>query len=283
MLGQDVVRRLDAVGLAHVDSDLECDITNAETVRSYARNRTIKWIMNCSAYTAVDKAEDEESKAYAINAIGPANLGRTAVEVGARVIHVSTDYVFDGEASSPYTEDELPSPRGAYGRTKARGEELLADATLEHFIVRTAWLYGVRGQNFVYTMLRLMDTREEITVVDDQRGCPTYTRDLAAALCAIVVANSSCYGIYHYTNEGETTWFQFARKIYELGTSYGQIRRSCEVRPITTNRYPTKSARPKYSVLSKAKISRTFAVVVPTWQDGLERFFRELKEGEKPT
>jgi dTDP-4-dehydrorhamnose reductase len=278
MLGQDVVQRLDAIGLSHVDSDLDCDITDPAVVRRFAAGRPIEWIVNCSAYTAVDKAEDEEAKADTVNAIGPANLGREAAELGARVIHLSTDYVFDGEASSPYTEEHRPAPQGAYGRTKARGEKLLAEAAPEHFIIRTAWLYGVHGKNFVNTMLRLMDERDEVSVVNDQRGSPTYTLDLAAALCTIISADSRAYGIYHYSNEGETTWYQFARSIYTLGRARGRIGHSCALVPITTDRYPTKAARPKYSVLSKAKIKRIFAITIPTWQDGLERFFRDLDE-----
>lgn len=278
MLGQDMVRRLDTLGLSHVASDLDCDITDPATVRRFAAGRPIEWIVNCSAYTAVDKAEDEEEKADAVNAIGPANLGRAAVELGARVIHLSTDYVFDGEASSPYTEEHRLAPQGAYGRTKARGEKLLAEVTPEHFIVRTAWLYGVRGKNFVYTMLRLMNERDEVSVVDDQRGSPTYTPDLAAALCTIISTDSRAYGIYHYTNEGQTTWFEFSRSIYKLGRARGRIGHFCALVPIPTDRYPTKAARPKYSVLSKAKIKRIFAITISTWQDGLERFFRDLDE-----
>jgi dTDP-4-dehydrorhamnose reductase len=282
MLGHDVVRRLDTLGLSHVDSDMDCDITDPAAVRSFTIRRPIEWIVNCSAYTSVDDAEDEEMKADAVNAIGPANLGRAAVELGARVIHLSTDYVFDGEASSPYTEESRPAPRGAYGRTKLSGEKLLAETTSEHYIVRTAWLYGVHGKNFVYTMLRLMNENDEVSVVDDQRGSPTYTFDLATALCTIISADSRAYGIYHYANEGETTWFQFARSIYELGRASGRIGRSCEVRPITTDRYPRKAARPKYSVLSKDKIKQTLGIAIPDWQDGLERFFGEIEE-EEPT
>ena len=144
-----------------------------------------------------------------------------------------------------------------------QGEELLAEAAPEHSIVRTAWLYGVRGKNFVYTMLLLIDERDEVSVVDDQRGSPTYTRDLAAALCTIISSDSRAHGIYHFTNEGEPTWFQFARSIHKLGEARGRIKRSCEVRPITTDRYPTKAARPKYSVLSKARIKQTFGIAIP--------------------
>ena len=157
MLGQEMVNQLDTLRLSHVDSDMDCDITDTAAVTRFTSGRPIKWIVNCSAYTAVDKAEDEEAKAYAVNAIGPANLGHVAAELGARTIHLSTDYVFDGEASLPYVESTALAPRGAYGRTKLRGENLLTAATPECFIVRTAWLYGVRGRNFVYTMLRLIE------------------------------------------------------------------------------------------------------------------------------
>jgi dTDP-4-dehydrorhamnose reductase len=278
MLGRDLVARLDALRVPHADTDLDCDITDSGAVRRFAEGRGIQWIVNCSAYTAVDRAEDEESVAAAVNGDGPANLGRAAAELGGRVIHVSTDYVFDGEASSPYTEEDKPAPRGAYGRSKVRGEVLLAEVTPAHFIIRTAWLYGVHGKNFVYTMLRLMNERDEVSVVDDQRGSPTYTRDLAAAICSIIAADSREYGIYHYTNEGETTWFGFAQDIYRLGRTHGRIKGSCDVRAITTDRYPTTAVRPKYSVLSTEKIKRTFGIAIPTWQHGLKRFFSELEE-----
>jgi dTDP-4-dehydrorhamnose reductase len=281
MLGQDVVRKLDVVGLHHLDSDLDCDITNSIAVKGFADGRGIKWIINCSAYTAVDKAEEEEAKADMVNATGPLNLGRCAAEIGARVIHISTDYVFDGKASLPYTEDHRPAPQGSYGRTKARGEILLAKATPSHFVVRTAWLYGARGKNFVYAMLRLMNERDDIAIVDDQYGSPTYTADLASALCVIVEKDSRSYGIYHYTNEGETTWFEFARSIFEMGKARGRIGRWCNVRPISTDQYPTKATRPKYSVLSKEKIKQTLGISIPTWQNALERFFAEL-EGVTP-
>jgi len=280
MLGQDVVRRLDTLGLPHVDTDVDCNICDPAAVRSYAADRSLDWIVNCAAYTGVDKAEDEEEKADTINAIGPANLGRVASEFGARVIHLSTDYVFGGKASTPYTEESSPEPQGAYGRTKARGEKFLAEATDKHFIVRTAWLYGGRGGNFVSTMLRLMTERNEVMVVDDQFGSPTYTRDLAAALCKIISTDARAYGIYHYTNEGETTWFHFARRIYELGRASARIRHVCKVRPITTDLYPTKAVRPRYSVLSKKKIAKVFGIVIPSWQDGLERYFAELGSEE---
>lgn len=276
MLGRDVVRRLEELGLAHVDSDLDCDITDRDAVRAFAADRGVDWIINCAAYTAVDAAEDDEAKAEAVNAIGPANLGSEARDRHARIIQVSTDYVFDGNATTPYTEDQEPAPRGAYGRTKARGEQLLAAATPEYFIVRTAWLYGTHGKNFVATMLRLMNERDVVKVVDDQRGTPTYTRDLAVALCAFVAQDSRAFGTYHYTNDGEVTWYTFARAIYDLGHAHRRIGRACQIIPIETDQYPTKAVRPKYSVLSKLKIKQALQLDVPVWQSGLERYFSEL-------
>jgi dTDP-4-dehydrorhamnose reductase len=280
MLGQDVARELVSRGMRHVETDMDCDITSPEAVAGFAREKKLNWIVNCSAYTAVDRAEEEETRADLVNATGPQNLGRLSAEVGARIIHISTDYVFDGAASSPYREDEPIAPRGAYGRTKAHGEALLAEATSRHFIVRTAWLYGVGGRNFVSTMLKLMNERDEITVVSDQRGSPTYSRDLASAIGAIIEADSHSFGIYHYTNEGETTWFEFARSILELGIDRGKITRKCAVRPILAEDYPSSVARPKYSVLSKERIKRTLGIEIPTWQDGLKRFFSELEENK---
>jgi dTDP-4-dehydrorhamnose reductase len=278
MLGHDMVEQLDELGIEHVDSDVECSILDLDAIRAFVSGKSIEWIINCSGYTAVDKAEAEEAKADAINALGSENLGRIAVNSGARIIHFSTDYIFDGEASEPYEEDSPPSPRSAYGRTKARGEILLRAVCPEHFIVRTAWLYGIHGGNFVHTMLRLMNERDEVSVVEDQRGSPTYTKDLSRAICEIIQKDSREFGTYHFTNEGETSWFEFARSIYEIGRSTGKIAKACTVVPVSSDGYPTKTVRPKYSVLSKAKFRRTFKVVIPTWRDGLERFFRELGE-----
>ena len=279
MLGHDMVRGLDARGLAHVDTDAECDITDAGAVERFSAGNSIDWIVNCAAYTAVDKAEDEAERAEAINGRGPANLARIAAAHRARMIHISTDYVFDGEKTSPYTEDDPIRPQSTYGRTKALGESLLMEETAAYFIVRTAWLYGVHGKNFVSTMLRLMNEREEVMVVADQRGTPTFSRDLAEALCAVVESNSHAYGIYHYTNDGETTWHEFASLTYVWGRRSGLLHRDCVVRPITTDMYPTKATRPKYSVLSKDKIRRVFNLTIPSWQDALDRFLSEIAEG----
>jgi dTDP-4-dehydrorhamnose reductase len=278
MLGHDVVRRLNDMRFEHIASDLECDITNADDIRRFVGKRSLSWIVNCAGYTAVDAAEDEEERATQVNAMGPANLGGLAAEHGCSVIHLSTDYVFDGGAAAAYGEEHSLAPLGAYGRSKAAGERLLAEATPAHFIVRTAWLYGSHGKNFVLTMLRLMGERESVGVVDDQRGSPTYSWDLARALCEIIRADSRDYGIYHYVNEGQVTWYEFACAIHRMGRERGRLSRQCDVRPIAAADYPTKAVRPKFSVLSTEKIRRTFGVDVPRWDDALTRFLNELDE-----
>jgi len=281
MLGQEVARDLEGRGLPHVDSDMDCDITDARAVGEFAAGKGITWIVNCSAYTAVEKAESEEVKAEAVNARGPQNLATVAMAVGARIIHISTDYVFDGKGKVPYREDDPIAPIGAYGRTKAHGEALLRAAAREHFILRTAWLYGARGKNFVYTMLRLMNEKAEVSVVNDQFGCPTYAPDLAAAIGSIIASDSRAYGTYHFTNEGEITWYDFACAIERIGRDRGRISHACTVRPIRTEDYPSKAVRPQYSVLSKDKIRSALHVDVPGWEDGLARFFDRLEEEQK--
>ncbi len=222
MLGREVVKRLEALGLAHVDTDLECDITDPAAVSGFASSRRIVWIVNFRLYGR-GPGETEEAKADAVNAVGVGNLGSAAAREGARVIHVSTDYVFDGIASSPYREDTSCPP----GRLRLhQGPWRVAPASGRSAVLhrRTAWLFGAGGANFVRTMLRLMNEREEVSVVDDQHGTPTYARDLAGAICSIVAADSRAFGIYHYTNDGQTTWFEFASRIYQRGRALGLIR-----------------------------------------------------------
>ncbi len=280
MLGQEVARSLDEIGLAHTDSDSECDIGDAHAIEGFADGRAIDWVVNCSAYTAVDKAERDEELAYRVNADGPANLAALCRKRAAALIHISTDYVFDGTRRVPYTEDDEVNPQGAYARTKAAGEQRVRQACDRYFIIRTSWLYGARGPNFVYTMLRLMSERDWVGVVNDQRGAPTYAAHLAALLCRIVADRRREYGTYHYADSGETTWYEFAREIQRLGISRGRIQRACEIRPLRTEEYPTPARRPSYSVLSKDKISATFGVAIPSWQAGLVEFFDRLdREG----
>jgi len=237
--------------------------------------------VNCAAYTAVDKAEDEPERCYSLNALGPQNIGRIARAFGVWVLHISTDYVFAGNGTRPYSEDDPVAPQSVYGKTKAEGERLLLDACPNAVIVRTAWLYGQYGPNFVATMIKLMNTRDSVGVVADQKGSPTWARDLAEAILTIVGTPHARAGIYHFTDEGEITWFDFAKEIYAQGRRLGLIAHECQVHPLTTSEYPTKARRPAYSVLSKEKIRTTFGVQVPEWRDSLARYLEEEAQDQQ--
>ncbi len=279
MLGTEVAEVLTASGLAWVGSDRETDIRDPQALQSWlsaadgAEGQPIDWIINCSAYTAVDKAEDEEDLARGINALGAGNLARLATAIGARLIHISTDYVFRGDGTRPYIETDAADPQGAYGRTKAEGEALVANLCPRNFIVRTAWLYGQHGPNFVDTMLRLMRERDSIGVVADQRGTPTWAADLAHAIARIIQQDMTGFGIYHYTNAGQATWFEFAQEIQRLGREYGLLDHECRIKPLTTAEYPTRARRPAYSVLCKDKIVAA-GVAVPDWKESLRAFLK---------
>jgi dTDP-4-dehydrorhamnose reductase len=286
MLGSDVARALQNSGFEFAGTDRELSILDPEALAAFASARKIDWSVNCAAYTAVDKAEDDIETCMRLNAEGPENLARLARSIGARMLHLSTDYVFDGKGARPYREDDPAAPVSVYGRSKAEGEARVRSVCAEHVILRTAWLYGLNGPNFVHTMLRLMRSRDRIGVVADQRGSPTWSSDLAAAILRIVTASSPSYGTYHFTDGGETTWYEFALAIRDLGLEAGVLERVCAVDPLTTAQYPTKARRPAYSVLSKDAIVRDYGVDIPDWRISLRRFIFEnadhLREMTKP-
>jgi len=284
MLGTELVELCNKQGVSYVGTDREVSILEPLALESFLASLVDKgqkpdWIINCAAYTAVDKAEDEPKRCYALNAQGPQNIGRVAQAFGVRVLHVSTDYVFSGDGTRPYREDDSIAPQSVYGKTKADGEALLLQECTNAIIVRTAWLYGQYGPNFVVTMLKLMNSRDSIGVVADQKGSPTWARDLGAAILTIVGTPRAIAGIYHFTDEGEISWYEFAREIYAQGQELGLIGHECDIRPLTTPEYPTKAKRPAYSVLSKEKIKNTFGVSVPQWQESLSRYLEEQAKG----
>ncbi len=244
----------------------ELDITNLQAVQAFVSEHKIDVIVNCAAYTNVDKAEEDEHTAYLINATAVENLGKS----GAKVIHISTDYVFDGTAHTPYTEDQAACPNTAYGRTKRAGEELLLAACPEAIILRTAWLYSAYGNNFVKTMLRLGQERENLNVVFDQIGTPTYAADLATVILTFIEAPEWHAGIYHVTNEGVCSWYDFTCEIHR------QAGITCNVQPILSSEYPSKTPRPNYSVLDKSKVKKTLGITIPHWTDGLKRCLKQL-------
>ncbi len=255
----------------------ELDITNREQLAAFFESFRPQYLVNCAAYTAVDKAESDEQTAALINATAAALLAGESANVGCRMIHISTDYVFDGTASTPYSEEAPVNPQSAYGRTKLKGEQLCMQHNPQSIIIRTSWLYSVYGNNFVKTMLRLGRERDELRIVADQIGSPTHAADLAQTILTIISSvenGQKAYqaGIYHYSNEGTASWYDFTLAIVELANL------SCMVTPITTADYPVPTARPAYSVFDKSKIKRTFEIEIPHWKDSLKHFFQLLKE-----
>jgi len=278
MLGTDLQAEFQTGNVPFVGTDVELDIRNEKAVSEFAQKQRPTWIVNCAAYTAVDQAEDEPELARALNAVAVGNIARAAAQINARVIHISTDYVFSGSSNVPYRESEPVSPTGIYGRTKAEGEQFLTVATGSYFIFRTAWLYGIHGKSFVRTMLRLFNERKEVSVVNDQRGTPTYTVDLARLFAKVINSDSTDFGVYHFTNRGETTWYGFAKEIYSQARARGLLTGKCNIKPVSTAEYPTKAMRPAYSVLSKERVAEAFGIDIPDWKDALSRFLDQMEE-----
>ncbi len=301
MLGMEFCRLLKKNKISFVASSSEVDARQFKALKDFAQKwesdnyltsrqnglaNRIQWIVNCSAYTAVEKAQSDKAAAKELNQDAPKNIARVAREIGAKLIHVSTDYVFDGKASFPYKETDAKSPLGVYGQTKADGEDEIQKTMTQYFIFRTSWLYGFDRPNFVYTMAMLMNTKEEIKVVNDQRGSPTFAGDLAEAmLMTIKIVDRAGanifskeglpYGIYHFTDLGETTWFDFAVEIKRLLKKRRLLENDCKVLPCSTEEYGAKVQRPAYSVLSKEKIISALKIKIPKWQDSLERFVKD--------
>lgn len=286
MLGTEVSNQFDKNNFDWIGTDREVDITDYQSLKSFVSkyndaNKKINWIVNCAAYTAVDKAEEDIELATKLNTLGPKNISILCKELGAKMIHISTDYVFDGTATSPYTEDMNYKPLGVYGETKADGEKAVLETIPEaSYILRTAWLYGHYGKNFVFTMINLMNTKDKISVVNDQFGTPTNAENLANVICTLITKSESSEiptGIYHCTDLGQTSWFEFAKEIHLLGIKYGKITGNCVVNPCTTEEYPVKAKRPAYSVLSKDKLMKNLNITLPEWKQNLEEFIKNIQ------
>jgi dTDP-4-dehydrorhamnose reductase len=265
MLGRDVVLAAENAGhqvvaLAHTD----LDVTDAEAVSARTERERPATVIHCAAWTDVDGAEDAEAEAMAVNGAGSGNVAAAAAAVGAKIVYVSSDYVFDGEKDSPYVEVDQPAPLSAYGRTKLAGEEATAAANKRHFIVRSSWLFGINGRNFVETMLQLADDHGEVLVVRDQVGSPTYTWHLAYGLVRLI--DGGAYGIHHMAGEGACSWYEFAREIFE------QARVECKVLSATTDMLARPAPRPPYSALTS---QREHAIVLPSWRDGLSGYLAQ--------
>ena len=248
----------------------QLDLTNQEAINSFFETNKIDWCINCAAYTAVDKAETDTENAFKVNEQGPKHLALACDKHNAKLIHVSTDFVFDGSKSSPYNEEDQTKPLGIYGASKLQGELAIKDVMNAFFIVRTSWLYSEHGNNFMKTMLRLAKTNKELNIVADQVGTPTYAKDLAGALLSIITSNSNKYGVYHYSNEGVTSWYDFAKAIFDISEI------EIKVNPIPSKEFPTPAKRPSYSVLDKQKTKENLNIETLYWRERLKTAIKNL-------
>ena len=257
----------------------ELDITDAGQVEQFFHKNNFDAVINCAAYTAVDRAEQEPVSAMLINRDAVANLVQACKNDDAYLVHISTDYVFDGRANRPYREDDKPNPTSSYGRSKLAGEEAMMSCLLKGMIIRTSWLYSSFGSNFVKTILRKGAEKGKLDVVDDQVGCPTYARDLATAILEILPKALSIhqFEIYHYSNEGECSWYEFAKAAIDLANI------PCQVNPVSSDKYPQQAPRPLYSVLNKTKVKEQFGIKIPEWRSSLGECIEAWRQGDKVT
>ncbi len=268
-LGYDVVKELEKRGMDAVGVDIEeMDITDAASVEKVLGEAAPDAVIHCAAYTAVDAAEEQEELCRRVNADGTRNIARMCKKLDIKMVYISTDYVFNGQGTRPWEPEDERQPLNVYGQTKCEGEEAVQELLEKYFIVRIAWVFGVNGKNFVKTMLRLAETGKRVTVVNDQYGSPTYTYDLARLLVDMVLTDK--YGIYHATNEGICTWYEFACEIFR------QANAAVEVVPVTAAEYQAKAKRPENSRMSKEKLTENGFDRLPPWQDALKRYLKAL-------
>lgn len=252
---------------------LVMDLENPGAAADIIRRRRPAFFINCAAYTAVDKAETDAARAFIVNGTAVGELASACREVNTRMIHYSTDYVFEGSSSIPYTETDKPAPINVYGASKLEGERLCLTNNPDSIIIRTSWVYASTGHNFVRTMIRLLSDRKSINVVNDQIGSPTWAADIAKATMHIVSGTNWVPGIYHYSNQGAISWYDFAREIRSA------INADCEITPIPTSAYPTPARRPPYSLLDTNKITSTYSLVIPGWKESLLACMKEIQNG----
>jgi dTDP-4-dehydrorhamnose reductase len=280
MLAQKVIELSDPSDQLVLLDLPEFDISERTAVIKTSQQINPDVIMNCAAYTQVDKCEEEEVLALRVNGAGPGFLAEAAKACGAVLVHISTDYVFPGDADEPYDEEALTGPLSAYGRTKLAGElAIIASGCEQYFIIRTSWLYGPGGPNFVETILRLSREREELRIVSDQIGSPTYSGDLAQAIFDLLKVSTqdgkSVFGVYHFSNQGQCSWYEFAQEIVLQSKLFGAKVVTRSIQPITTDEYPLPAVRPTYSVFNKTKFQDCVGSDIPQWQDGLTRYMKE--------
>ncbi len=249
----------------------ELNITQKEEVNSFFNTINFDFCVNCAAYTAVDKAEEDSERAEIVNALGVKYLAEACQKSNTTLIHVSTDFVFDGKVSEPYSETDITNPLSVYGQTKLNGERKIQECLDNYFIIRTSWLYSEYGNNFMKTMLKLGTERDELNIVSDQIGSPTYAKDLAEVILNIITNDAKDYGVYHYANEGVTSWYGFAKAIFDISNT------KVIVNEIPSTAYLTPAVRPKYSVLNKNKIKETLNITIPNWEISLQKALSNLE------
>jgi dTDP-4-dehydrorhamnose reductase len=282
MLGKELCSLFFERSVQYIATDCDVDITDKSAVFDFAQKQNIlhgiDWIINCAAYTAVDRAEENPETCRKVNVTGSANIAEAAHSIGARLIHISTDYVFDGKGITPYKEDDKTDPLGVYGLTKRESERMALTLNKDSLIIRTSWLYGLYGKNFVSTMLNLMTEKKTVSVVNDKKGNPTWARDLAetifGSICCFEKLPTPEFGIYHYTNTGNISWYDFALEIYKKSREIGLLQKDCEVRPCSSAEFPAKARRPAYSVLDTTKITQNFNIPIKKWEESLESFLK---------
>ena len=268
-LGYDMIKRLVILELEYIGTDIaEFDLTNELETKAFIKNYKPDVVIHCAAYTAVDKAEDEKELCYKINVLGTRYIAEACAEIQAKLVYISTDYVFDGAGEKPFEVTDKPNPINYYGQTKYEGELEVQKALEKYFIVRTSWVFGSNGNNFVKTMLRLGKEKSEIAVVDDQFGSPTYTYDLAELLAEMIATEK--YGIYHATNEGYCSWDEFAKEIFK------QAGMKVKINPVKTEEYPTEAKRPRNSRINRINLDRAGFGRMEPWEEALLKYFNEL-------
>ncbi|MEI6752157.1 MAG: dTDP-4-dehydrorhamnose reductase [Paludibacter sp.] len=266
---QQAATRYPQFNYIYTDVD-ELDICDKTALDAFVKANSVNFIVNCAAYTAVDKAEDDVELCYKINSDAVRNIGEVAASNGIKVVHVSTDYVFDGTNHIPYTENQEVSPATVYGKSKLAGEQTLIESCIDSVIIRTAWLYSSFGNNFVKTMMKLGTERDSLNVVFDQVGSPTYAADLAEAIMKVISSENFVAGVYHFSDEGVCSWYDFTKTIHKIAGI------TCNVQPIESKDFPARTPRPHYSVLNKAKIKSTYGITIPHWEESLEKCIKIL-------
>lgn len=306
MLGSEIARILTQKNIPWIESNSEVDITDASLLNSFADSNDtsarqtgksassgkvlekITWVINCASYTDVDKAEDEKELCMKINGEGALNIARTTRRIGAKLIHISSDYIFDGEKTSPYTEEDAANPVNAYGKSKAYGEECITSEITRYYLIRSGWLYGFNGKNFVYKMTSMMKNNSSVKVVNDQKGTPTNCTNLASFIYKIIETSEKAsglfgkksalpYGIYNFSDAGEANWFDFAKEIYRIAKKHSIIQNECEIKACSSLEFSSPAKRPSYSVLDKSLIQKELSIKLPSWQESLELFMKDKR------